>query len=539
MSAEKYLELCEHCRKTVDACGTCSLKKAAACDKCKAAVMACGKCSKAQASAIDPTKPITPKDLPGGKYPWADNHDGTFNVLDVPILAALAPGEFPRPRNEEPIDAAWMRKAIETARAREAEGHVGSVHVHHHDDGEQVEDAGKLQLSRVGEVTYEGQKKDALFANLIRVPKAIFERIAAGQLPYRSIEGQPWNKHEVDSLSLMPTKTPFWRLPMLGVGDRVAAASNNPERIAFLSYFPLEGTMAAEVKAGMQPPPSPANNQPGPPQAQAAQPAAPPPDDGKRNIVAKLMKLVAEFTGNLIGSLESMLGGSDSEKDGKESEFDKRKTDKKPAEQQMEAAKAMDKPAEVAPAPAPAPVAEPVKAAAPVAAPAPAPAPEPKHREEIAAKDAEISALRAQLKARDGEGEDVKAVDAAMAKLNGYFILPEVKAQMLATRKVGGQECLDIFVAAYAKHAPKDPPKSLTDSVAASAASATVASVSSASPDPADAILNKLGPQSPVVMAAARKIIPGALAYCAQVPDTKPEDYVLCELRHEGLIPRA
>lgn len=172
--------------------------------------------------AINPQKPLTVADLPGGHYRWTRNPDSTYNILRVPIMTSLHANEFPSPTNEKPVDAKWLQAAIDRAALRESEGHFGAVHVNHHGTGAPDIYAGKLQLWEVGETEYNGEKRHCLYANFLRVPEIIFNKIRAGELSYRSIEGISWENPEIVSLALMPTETPFWRLPMLSLGEEAS-----------------------------------------------------------------------------------------------------------------------------------------------------------------------------------------------------------------------------------------------------------------------------------------------------------------------------
>lgn len=166
---------------------------------------------------------ITIKDIPGGKYTAVSNGDGTFNILDMPIMGELKKGEKGAPFD---IDAEWMEKAIEVGKMRERGGHWGAVHVHHHSDFGSSQRMGFLRLSRVGTMTYEDKEMSALFGDLLRIPEALFSIIEKGELPYRSVEAG-WKVFEVASLAMMPDETPFFRLPMTTIGT-VLDSNGNP-----------------------------------------------------------------------------------------------------------------------------------------------------------------------------------------------------------------------------------------------------------------------------------------------------------------------
>jgi len=204
---------------------------------------------------LDPKKPLTVSDLPGGKYRWTRNPDNTYNILLVPIMTELNAHEFPSPTNEKPIDSKWLQAAIDRAALREVEGHFGAVHENHHGSGLPDIYCGKLQLWSVGEIEYNGGMRACLYANFLRVPEIAFKKIQSGELSYRSIEGISWDNPEIVSLALMATETPFWRLPMLTLGEEASQfeiiAKLSPRLAASLNSG--EKTMAEATQEVVKP----------------------------------------------------------------------------------------------------------------------------------------------------------------------------------------------------------------------------------------------------------------------------------------------
>ena len=58
-----------------------------------------------------------------------------------------------------------------------------------------------------------------MFADLVAVPAEIYDEIKKGRLPYRSVEIHRVKSPSIDSLAIMPDTVPFFRLPMLTVGE--------------------------------------------------------------------------------------------------------------------------------------------------------------------------------------------------------------------------------------------------------------------------------------------------------------------------------
>lgn len=505
-------------------------------------------------SAVDPTRPVTPDKLPGGRYNYSANGDGTYNVLDVPIIAEIPAGAFPHPVNAVPIDAKWHAAALAKSRAREKDGHLGAVHMHHHDTAE-VQSCGLLQLAHVGEIEYEGKKQSALFANLLRVPKQIIDMIGKGGLPYRSIEGAKWEDEEITSLALMPTKTPYFRLPMLLLGKEVTgmtspfslstfrdqpavACSMSGTSFSVLTDFSGIDKMA-EQKAEAAAPVAAAvpNPTPMPPFAgqnpqgvnPAQPPQAPPAPAAPSGVLAKmklllraLTDIVLEFAGADGGSEEAKAElPNDAENAGKEREKNKAPTEQKPPPQ----------------AAAPAAVA----ASAPVSAQPPAEDPAKALLLQLAAKDGEIAALRTQVAAHQAQlnvkaqaDQRAQLVDGLIEKhLAGYNLAPDFRETMLRL-SANGPEVVEACVVQYRVGAVKDPPARIEAATVAPVAA--TASAPSATQDEGDQVLNSLGPVGPEVMARARELIAQGRSYCAVVKDTKLSDYVRRNLAADKFI---
>lgn len=155
----------------------------------------------------------------GGRYTAVDNGDGTYDILDVVVFAEVPAGEK---RNKEHIGREWQQKAILRNHAREQEGHLPPVHLYHSDE-EAVKPAhaGKLRLKNLKRITYEGKPIWATTGDILGMPGEVFSLVKKGFVPYRSVEIHNWNETEIDSLSLMPTDVPYFRIEMMTIGDVV------------------------------------------------------------------------------------------------------------------------------------------------------------------------------------------------------------------------------------------------------------------------------------------------------------------------------
>lgn len=175
------------------------------------------------------------------------NANGTWNVLNVPVFATLPAGAR---KNADEIGRAWMLRAVERAKQRAAEGYTGPCHIHHTGDAEPKRFAGKFLPREVGKLTYEGREVDAIFADLLDVPAFVYERIRAGELPFRSVEVFDWDKPELNALALMDTDVPFFRLGNLDITREIPHEGNADAERVRITGTPMPATAFAAVGAG-------------------------------------------------------------------------------------------------------------------------------------------------------------------------------------------------------------------------------------------------------------------------------------------------
>lgn len=165
-----------------------------------------------------------------------ENEDGTFNVLDVPIMPPIPEGVANAP---EDIGQEWMQAAIDFGKMEADFGqHLGSLHVHHHESMQDYpEYAGKILLRRLGTTTLEGKTVPCLFADFLFVPASIIDRMERNELSYRSPEVYDWTVTRVDTVALLSTEPPHNRMPMLRIGNRVPKSSSGVSRFQDTAAF--------------------------------------------------------------------------------------------------------------------------------------------------------------------------------------------------------------------------------------------------------------------------------------------------------------
>jgi hypothetical protein len=148
--------------------------------------------------------------------------DGTWTIRDVPIFA-----EHTDDRNDEPVEfsSKWLKRALDRAKIREAEGYLPPLHVAHHGSPEGVQAAGKFRITRMAPISHGGKQVVALYADLVGVRPEVYDRIRRGELSYRSVEILDVDSPEIDSLALLDHEVPYFRFPLLRVREGAQRSS--------------------------------------------------------------------------------------------------------------------------------------------------------------------------------------------------------------------------------------------------------------------------------------------------------------------------
>jgi hypothetical protein len=422
----------------------------------------------------------------GVRYTARRNTDGTWNVYDVPIMGPVPKGVRKAP---EDIGAEWLREAVKTAKMRELEGYYAPLYLGHTEDDSTPQRCGFVRLQRVAEIVYSGERVPCVFADYVCVPDRFFQRFAAGELPYRSVEVWDWRKPEINALAALDSDVPYFRLAaMTGVRVEGEAPATLAERTSLDSYAPSpmaafrasergaailfafdpkpKGKDEQEDKGGAEPNTGApfgggedgdkgegegAGGEPGPAAEDANDgddPTDEAPDDDPK------VKAADEMVAGVMGKL-----------DGIASALARLCAVLCPAE-------------EAAPPSKPKPGLEPedlnssgdvshmgadpkeihkMSDKKPDAAP-----PAPVDPAQFAELRGEIAALREKDKARETRDTIATLSAAARKELEGHNVGPETEADIAAFAALG-KEHLDRFVAAFKRTSPKDPAKSLDE----------------------------------------------------------------------------
>lgn len=383
------------------------------------------------ATATAPSTTATlPAGIRGGAYAATQNPDGSWNVLDVPVFAA-------HERHGKKVDQAWLEGAVRRAAELHASNYVAPLHVGHHPDGD-VQRAGYFLPKRVEQRAFAGGKPlPVVVADLLAVPADVFQEIKAGRLPYVSVEVADLNKPEISSLALLEDEAPFFKFPLLTIGQESSAET------------PLVASARARFLFS----------------------------DGRGPVEARYMAAeAADLKSKLLKAFTSALDSAFGETPAASTDSAGASTGAAPAGQ---------------PATAQSPAEQLGAAEAPAAAP-PAPIAVAAHQTPAPLTYADLARIEGRLAAIETEGKKAAAaralegtVDAAARELATYGVAgDEVRAQIRKYAESGGEAAVKAYVEGVKGHATPRPPETWTGELPAPRASTTaVAAYAAGGPD--------------------------------------------------------
>lgn len=171
-----------------------------------------------QATAI-----AAPKADGAPRYQAERAADGTWTIYGVPVFSEHQE-ELPNGKVRI-FSREWLAGALARAQTRQAEGYYAPAHVRHHSFGRsdvlesQVEAAGKVRFSHLGDLVLGGKPTATIFADLVGIKPEVYDRIRRGELSYRSVEVLKPSEMEIDSLAFLDHEVPFFRYPLLRVAE--------------------------------------------------------------------------------------------------------------------------------------------------------------------------------------------------------------------------------------------------------------------------------------------------------------------------------
>ncbi len=171
---------------------------------------------------------MNPQDLTAFGYRATRAADGTLTIHHVPIFVECKRGDVT-------FDMEWIRTAVTKAKQAEKEGYLPPLHVRHHDPKaimpEPVRAAGFFRITGIEHITFKGEPRPAVFADLVVTDPMVREDILMKRLPYRSVEILSVADPALDSLALLDHNAPYLELPMLmiaEVNETGASAARSP-----------------------------------------------------------------------------------------------------------------------------------------------------------------------------------------------------------------------------------------------------------------------------------------------------------------------
>lgn len=123
----------------------------------------------------------------------------------------------------EDIGKDWMSDAVQFGQDLYNKGKTAyPVHIGHNDDLgiTRPEFAGLFKPTRVGTALVEGKEQPAIFADW-KIKKSVFDKFAAGELPYVSPEVRNWSKRRISSLALLDSQPPHFAFPLQTISEVV------------------------------------------------------------------------------------------------------------------------------------------------------------------------------------------------------------------------------------------------------------------------------------------------------------------------------
>lgn len=151
-------------------------------------------------------------DLTTGGYRATRDEQGVLTIHHVPIFVECSKGKAD-------FDIDWIVAAVQKAKLAEIEGYLPPLHVRHHEDGPTLSDpvraAGFFRITGAEPIQFKGQRRMAVFADLVITDPGVSMDVLAKRLPYRSVEIFDVDAPAIDSLALLDHEAPYLELPML------------------------------------------------------------------------------------------------------------------------------------------------------------------------------------------------------------------------------------------------------------------------------------------------------------------------------------
>ena len=177
-----------------------------------------------------------------GHYKAARNDKGHLVIENVPIFVECK-------RGETHFSDDWIASAVRKAKQAELEGYLPPLHIRHHETGAHVEPAGFFRIRGAAPITFKGQIRTAIYADLVVTNPTVEEDVLAARLPYRSVEIFDVDDPAINSLALLDHEPPYLELPMLMIDEPAEDAYRSSAELPEPLPVPTSGTLVRVADA--------------------------------------------------------------------------------------------------------------------------------------------------------------------------------------------------------------------------------------------------------------------------------------------------
>ncbi|KAF0137117.1 MAG: hypothetical protein FD152_683 [Xanthobacteraceae bacterium] len=223
-------------------------------------------------------------------------------VRGVPIVSTHERGGFD-------CTSAWLADAVAAANTAERGGYLPRLHSEHHDMGDPVAPAGFLSAQRLGLFEVEGITRPTIFADLLVTEEAL-GRLAAGELPYVSVEINDPATPAISSAALLATRAPYFKYPLITVSPPAVGVVDSQPRGGYCTA-PLQ--WRSEMPPEM-PPETKTSETKTLPEKNADPPAVAPESKPEAGALAELKQMLAEGLAAITQQIAALAGTSAAEK---------------------------------------------------------------------------------------------------------------------------------------------------------------------------------------------------------------------------------
>lgn len=175
------------------------------------------------------------------QYRSKREQDGTWTIFNVPLFSEVDKND---PDKKPPIkvDARWQRAVLRKALIQQREGYLPPLVIGHQElFNLRPRHVGFVRIRRQGKLILEGQKKSALFGDLMGIDSRLYQKIKQFKYAYLSAEIPANYRPEIFAVALL-TEAPHFPFSLLGRMKEESVSYNKIEKnsvktVIFSNYF--------------------------------------------------------------------------------------------------------------------------------------------------------------------------------------------------------------------------------------------------------------------------------------------------------------